>query len=447
MPCLIGEGTEPTLFELFNEGTIATAGSGGEITLATPDFDLRFEGNDPAACTPVRQTDPNRGRLGFFGKFCPAAPQCRVVVPTTPFVVAPNQPARLINALCAVPLSAVGCGFFPNETTIVCQGFSTGTGIPLQRPGKTVTNGQTVICDTNADGIADATLPLVNVMSVSRNLVRGTLPTLAAQGLPGTAFPLSCCGGVGTFVSTTAFTAGDNNQFGAFTLTTTCTIDLGLRAPVVISISPSEGDCAIPQNTIITGACFLLPGGVPNVTSVFAEERGNPANRIQAQAIAILSENLIDALFNFGTVNAGKTFLIFVSGPNGTSRNLLTLPAGAPAGCPLGNEQGVQVTFTCQAIQVQCPARPILAPCVLARRPNGVFVLRVAGANIQAGATIRLNGQIPPKVKFKNGRFEIKNPCSRIPATIVVTNPGTPPAGCSFASDPLLCNERCPTGQ
>jgi hypothetical protein len=44
--CCIGEGTEPTLFELFNEGRRAGTGSGGEITFATPDFDLRFEGND-----------------------------------------------------------------------------------------------------------------------------------------------------------------------------------------------------------------------------------------------------------------------------------------------------------------------------------------------------------------------------------------------------------------
>src|ERR1041384_8237577 len=39
--CCIGEGTEPTIFELFNEGAQAGTGSGGEITFAKPDFDLR----------------------------------------------------------------------------------------------------------------------------------------------------------------------------------------------------------------------------------------------------------------------------------------------------------------------------------------------------------------------------------------------------------------------
>ena len=450
-PCLIGEGTEPTTFELFNEGTTSTAGSGGEQTLATPDFDLRFEGNDPVLCTPTRQTDANRGRLGFFGIGCapPPAPLCRAIS-VGAFQVPPNTPTppRLINALCAVQLNAVGCGFFPNETTIICQGFSTDTGIPLQRNGKTVTTAQTLTCDTNGDGIPEATIVLGSVTPVSPNLVRGTLNPLTAAGLPGTAFPLACCGGAGVLTTTTTFTAGDNNVFGPFTRSSTCSIDLGLRAPVVISISPSEGDCAIPQNTIITGACFLLPNGAPNVTSVFAVQIDNPANVIQAQAFVVLSNNLIDALFNFGTVNRGRTFLIFVSGPNGTSRNLRATDP-RPAGCPTGNEQGVTVTFTCAALQVQCPAVPTLAPCQLIRRPNGVFQLNVSGSNIQAGATITINGQAPRanRVRFRNGRFEIKNPCNLLPGTIVVTNPGTPPQGCSFASAPLACNERCPTGQ
>src|SRR4029453_13100343 len=65
--CCIGEGTEPALFELFNEGSRANTGSGGEVTFASPDFDLRFEGNDPALCSSSRQRDLNRGRGGLFG--------------------------------------------------------------------------------------------------------------------------------------------------------------------------------------------------------------------------------------------------------------------------------------------------------------------------------------------------------------------------------------------
>jgi hypothetical protein len=53
--CLIGEGTEPTIFEFFNSGTIGGTGSiEGDVTFVRPDFDLRFEGNDAALCIPAR---------------------------------------------------------------------------------------------------------------------------------------------------------------------------------------------------------------------------------------------------------------------------------------------------------------------------------------------------------------------------------------------------------
>src|SRR4029079_19383291 len=127
--CLIGEGTEPTIFELFNEGRDPRVGSGGEITFATPDFDLRFEGNDPALCTSTRQRDLNRGKVGFLGIGCapPSNPLCQTVVPS-PFAPTPTT-TGLVNSLCAVQLNLVGCGFFPNEVTTICQGFQSETGV------------------------------------------------------------------------------------------------------------------------------------------------------------------------------------------------------------------------------------------------------------------------------------------------------------------------------
>jgi hypothetical protein len=455
--CLIGEGTEPTLFELFNEGSNAGVGSGGEQTFATPDFDLRFEGNDAALCTPARQQDLNRDHVGFFGIGCapPANPICQTLVPG-PFVTPPGT-SGLVNALCEVQLNAVGCGFFPNETTIICQGFSTDTGIPLQRAGKTVSTAATLTCDTNGDGIAESTVALASVTPLNRNLVRGTLATLGPQ-LPGTAFPLACCGGNGTLTVTTTFTSGDNNIFGPFTRTASCSIALGVRAPVVISISPSDGNCAIPQDTLITGACFIQPQGP--ITSVFAVEFNrttgttNPANTIQATRFVVLTNNLIDALFTFGTANAGKSFLIFVVGPGGTSRNLTVLPAGTPAGCPLGNEQGIQVTFTCNAIVTPGPTPTppdiaVINRCQLNRNASGAFNLDVFGTNIKQGASVTVGGVTPKKIKFKDvnpgtgvaGRINLKGRvCNGLPGAIVVTNPG-PNGG---PSAPFNCTERCP---
>jgi hypothetical protein len=256
---------------------------------------------------------------------------------------------------------------------------------------------------------------------------------------------------------TTTFSSGDNNIFGPFTRTVACNAPLGLRAPVVFSATPSDGNCAVPQDLIITGACFII-NGVPNVTSVFAVDRANSANVVPALAFQILGPNLIDADFNFGTANAGKTFLIFVSGPNGTSRNLTSAVAGAPAGCPLGNEQGVQVTFTCSTSTTPgtTPGSDIavLTSCDLKRNNvSGKFTLDVFGSNIKQGASVTVNGQAQAKVKYKDlvsGTTDtftritlVKNVCNSLngSASIVVTNPGTG----GGPSAPLLCTEVCPT--
>ncbi|HWC78022.1 MAG TPA: hypothetical protein VG778_11200, partial [Blastocatellia bacterium] len=478
MPCLIGEGTEPTIFELFIDGRDAGIGSGGEIAFATPDFDLRFEGNDPALCTPARQRDLNRGKVGFFGIGCapPANPQCLAVTPVGMVAVAPGQPAvgsaaagtpgsgpggtraasptaGIINAICNVQLNVLGCGFFPNEATIVCQGFSGETGVPLQRPGKTVSTAMVLTCDTNGDSVPDLPIALGSVSPLNKNLVRGTLTAPAAVGLNGTAFPLACCGGFATLTTTTTFTAGDNNVFGPFTRTTVCNIDIGLRAPVVISVTPSDGDCAVAQDLLISGACFILPNGASNVTSVFAVELSNPNNTLQATRFQVLNANLVDALFNFGSVNAGKTFLIFVSGPNGTSQNLTTLPAGTQ-GCPanfLGNQQGIQVTFRCRAGSGSgggAADLAVITGCSLNRNATGKVSIVVTGTNIKRDATLTVGGVSPKKLKYKNevqtgsntfakiigtGKF-----CGGLPGDLVITNPGA-----SRGSEPFRCTATC----
>jgi hypothetical protein len=369
------------------------------------------------------------------------------------FVVAPNQGGPdLIDALCATQVSLVGCGFFPNETTIICQGFQSDTGVPLQRNGKTVSTAVTLACDTNGDGIIDATIALGTVTPVNKNLVRATFNPLAA--FPGTAFPTACCGGAATLTVTTTFTSGDNNVFGPFTRTVVCPINLGVRAPVVFSVTPSDGNCAVPiQNLIVTGACFCLPDGTPGVTSAFALEVGNTANRING-IVKPLSCFAVDVEFAFTSANAGKRFLIFLVGPGGTSRNLTSLPAGAPAGCPLGNEQGIQVTFTCNSTNTPPPPVDsggdiaVLTNCKVNRGDNGAFTLTVTGSNIKLNATVTVGGVTPKKVKFKDlqsanntfnkltlkGRF-----CTGLPGAIIVTNPG------QRASAPLQCAERCAT--
>src|SRR5438132_3661943 len=106
----------------------------------------------------------------------PAAPQgTPIVVIPEPYTVAPHQPVPeprstvgIINALCDVTLNFVGCNVLPGSISIVC--------------------------DTNADGIPELMIPLKNITPINALLVRATLPALGPQ-LPGTPFPLACCGG------------------------------------------------------------------------------------------------------------------------------------------------------------------------------------------------------------------------------------------------------------
>jgi hypothetical protein len=57
---LIGSGLQTAIYEFFNTGSSGPS--------AVPSFDLRFEGNSTAMCSPLMQPDPNRGTLTFFGK-------------------------------------------------------------------------------------------------------------------------------------------------------------------------------------------------------------------------------------------------------------------------------------------------------------------------------------------------------------------------------------------
>ena len=367
---------------------------------------------------------------------------CLLVVPTPPVAVAPGQPevgteaaatpdqtgartatptAGIINAVCNVTLNILGCSFSPTQVTIGC--------------------------DTNGDGIPDLNIPLTNVTTISGNLTQATLST--QPGLSGSAFPLSCCGGSVSLTLELSVSGGDNNIFGPFTETQTCNIDIGQRAPVVISASPSQVDCSQAQDILIPGSCFILPNGTPNVTTVFAVDTSNPSNVIQATTETVLSPVMIDALFNFGAANAGKTFLIFANGPSGTSRNLTQLPEGVVSTCPLGNEQGIQVTVSCNAAPPPPPPGivAVVNGCFVTRSTSGKETLTITGSNIQQNAAVTVSNGTAKSVTYTDfnpttntfnqvllkGKF-----CKLLPGPIVITNPQQP------ASIAFQCNKTCP---
>jgi hypothetical protein len=234
----------------------------------------------------------------------------------------------------------------------------------------------------------------------------------------------------------------------------------------VISVTPSSGNCAVLQDVLITGACFTFTQAVPGtapiigtVTSVFAVDVANAANKINAQDFTVLNANLIDAHFAFGSVNAGKTFIIFVTGTGGTSRGLVAAVAGQPAGCALGNEQGCLpcIEFTCNtAVNPNPSPTPdiaVVTSCKLDRQDTGQFFLDVTATGAKDGATATVGGVTPKKIKVIAVQPGTTNPttlrlvkkvCNGLQPSgsgnVVITNPG-PNGG---ASQPFLCTERCP---
>src|SRR5215831_1686226 len=159
---------------------------------------------------------------------------CLIVLPSKPVVAAPGQPdigttaaatpvggvktaqptSGLINALCDVTLNVVGCRFPARDATITC--------------------------DTSGTGISDLVITATKVTPVNANLVQAVFST-SGSGLAGSPFPLACCGGFVTLTLSLSVSAGDDNIFGPFTETATCSIDLGPRAPVIVSASPATG--------------------------------------------------------------------------------------------------------------------------------------------------------------------------------------------------------------
>ena len=208
------------------------------------------------------------------------------------------------------------------------------------------------------------------------------------------------------------------------------------------------------QDLLISGACFCftqaVPGGtdpiVGTVTSVIFQDEANPANTITvglnpsaSGQVKPLTCQLLDVEVNFTSANAGKTFLVFVVGTGGTSRNLTTAVAGAPAGCPLGNEQGFQVTFTCASSTTPdawtgTPDIAVVTGCK--SRPTGdrpTFFLDVTGTNIKEGATATVGGVTPKKIKVVEVAPGTTNPtklrlvkkvCGGLPGNVIITNPG-----------------------
>jgi hypothetical protein len=511
IPGVLGDGTESEIHEWFRSGTPGSIDGGtGVITTAVNDYDLRQEGNGIAQALPTGQTDLTRDHLSFFGTSCQLPPLPTVLtVIAGPFAVTPTTSAsNLINAYAPVNVFYVGAGFFANNATVICS-MSTGDvahpvhGDPIvpfsPRPGKTTTTAATV--GVRTDGLApptpDTTTPLALVNVLSGNLIQGTLAQLplGSNTGPGTWANFAgkfgqFGGGIATWTETTTFTAGDNNIFSmlsgaGFTRASAATVDVGARAPVVLAVSSTSVDATGPVEETISGDEFnfnVVTGpGSPTlrnftVNAVFAQEY-NPATGaliggpIAATSFNVLTNNVIDAFFNFteqnGTVPAGSPalpgskFLIQVSNTVGTSRDALApfvpaVPAGAPAPAggayPVGNEQGniVQVTVIeeVETLAIACPGNVTV---VAAQGASGAVATFTTPTVVDPDDPTQVNCQSASGLKsgmsFPLGTTTVTCTATDLPGTNTVSCNFTvtvnPSNTFSFSASNFTVNEGC----
>jgi hypothetical protein len=195
-----------------------------------------------------------------------------------------------------------------------------------------------------------------------------------------------------------------------------------------------------------------LPDGTPAVTSVTFVPVGGGAT-ITGSSVFLQSCCLLDVFVNFTSANVGKTFLVFVTGPGGTSRNLTAAVAGQPCTFAAGTETGVQVTVTCASAPNPNPTptpltAAVVTGCTLDRQESGQFFLDVTGTNIKDGFTVTVGGVEPKKIRtiqVESGTTPaiirlLKKICNGLPGNIIITNPGGAPP-----SQPFFCNKSCPS--
>jgi hypothetical protein len=129
------------------------------------------------------------------------------------------------------------------------------------------------------------------------------------------------------------------------------------------------------------------------------------------------------------------------------------LPQGAPVGCPAGNEQGLEVTFSCASVAPPVGGDPVPIFAImqgyrLERSAAGAFSLIISGVHFREGATVIIGGITPKKLKFKNadpgdpGAFRIiiakGRVCNGLPGVVIITNLS------EISSPPFFCNAMCP---
>ena len=370
-------GTEPSLYEFFNQGTYGSVNPDGTINASLIDFDLRQEVPADCIARPERFIDATSADcISFKGSNMPVGLFCQAIdISDDPFL---GDSTLTLN------------GFrFPMPTSgenAICPQFC-GQTAGLCRAGKSVTYDVIFKFDENGDGIVDATIPFAEPDVVVSSENELTLTINFAQ--------TNLCGGDVEVCVIATIGFGDDNKYfelqqldgdaalevAPVQLTCASTIDIGARAPVVLAIAPDIVNCDDPddpdnvEDVLISGLCFF--GNITSAYLTLSPDDSDAAGRIPLQNVININTNQVTATVPLAQLTArDQPYYVFVV--RGGNVRSTTYP----------NVFGFDVTFTCA--EDAEPFGPTLTTCRVVRTTTGRFVLQVNGTGFIPNDTIVL---------------------------------------------------------
>lgn len=388
----IGMGTEPSLYEYFNDGDLGGVNPDGTIRPSMIDFDLRQGFFEDCVTRPeLFIDDTSADCLLFKGSNIPVGLFCQSIGVTA---IGGNDDPFLGPANLQID------GFlFPMPTTgenAVCPQFC-GTTAPLCRAGKSVTYDIVFKFDEDGDGLVDATISYSepDVVVTNENQINLTIDFSQTN----------LCGGNVEVCTFATYGFGDDNKYfelqqldadpalevAPVQLTCVDPVSIGPRQPVVLSIAPDEVDCDDPddpdnvEDVQIAGLCFFSD----IESAFFTLNPDGSGTQIPLSNVIHVSTNIVTATVPLAQLTQRDTpyYVFVVRGDGSRSTNY-------------PNPFGFDVTFTCVSGQPPVVG-PTLTNCKVVRVSGGKFVLQVNGVGFKPNDTIvLLNGQPCRKNKY-----------------------------------------------
>ncbi|HQR37256.1 MAG TPA: hypothetical protein PLF26_02555, partial [Blastocatellia bacterium] len=391
----IGMGTEPSLYEYFNLGSLGGVNPDGTIAPAFIDTDLRQTYDPSCVVRPELFANPDATScIKFKGSNMPIGLFCQTIGMTAiggnddPFL----GPANLqIN------------GFqFPMPTTgenAVCPQFC-GSTAALCRGGKSVTYDIVWKFDEDGDGIVDATIPFSepDVVVTNENQINLTVDfshtNLCGTNVEVCTFATYGFGDDNKYFELQQLDGDEGLEVAPVQLTCVDPISIGPRGPVVLSIAPDDVNCDTPddpdnvEDVQVAGLCFL-----GDITAAYLTLNADGSGaQVPMSNVINIGANEFTATIPLAQLSERNTpyYVFVVRGDGVRSTNY-------------PNPLGFDVTFTC--IEGVTPNPVTLTTCKVVRVSGGKFVLQVNGVNFKPNDTIvLLDGQPCKKNKYP-GKF------------------------------------------